>query len=96
MPASTRTQIYLTDAQRKRLDEICRTRGIALAVAVREAIDAWIEMRHASCSDALAATWGQAPLAQIPSRDEWDAASAADVDSRDSDSAAFHETEPGK
>lgn len=80
MSASTRTQIYLTDAQRRRLDEICRTRGIALAEAVREAVDAWIEMRHACCSDALEATWGKAPAIAVPSRDEWDAARDAERD----------------
>jgi hypothetical protein len=75
-PPATRTQIYLTDAQRRRLDEICRTRNLSLAEAVREAVDAWLEHRHTSCTDALDATWGTAPRAEVPSRDEWDRAPA--------------------
>jgi len=73
---ATRTQIYLTDVQRRRLDEICRTRNLSLAEAVREAVDAWLEHRHTSCSDALDATWGKAPRAEVPSRDEWDRTTA--------------------
>lgn len=70
---STRTQIYLTDAQRRRLDAFCRTRGIAMAEAVREAVDAYLDREYVSCVEALDRTWGSAPKAEVPSRDEWDA-----------------------
>lgn len=70
---STRTQLYLTDAQRRRLDAFCRTRGIAMAEAVREAVDAYLDREYVSCAEALDRTWGSAPKAEVPSRDEWDA-----------------------
>jgi len=68
---STRTQIYLTDRQRRRLDEICRRRGITLAEAVRDAVDAWVEHGVMSCDEALDVTYGRAPDLDVPSRDEW-------------------------
>ncbi len=71
MPA-TRTQIYLTEAQRRRLDEICRLRGVSLAEAVREAVDAWVTSEHVTCNDALDQTFGAAPQIEVPARDEWE------------------------
>ena len=72
MPA-TRTQIYLTESQRRRLDEICRLRGISLAEAVREAVDEYVAGPHATCGDALDGTFGKLPTLEVPDRDEWDA-----------------------
>jgi hypothetical protein len=70
--AATRTQIYLTEAQRRRLDELCRRRGLTLAEVVREAVDAYLEHGHMHCDTALDATFGSAPRIEVPSRDEWD------------------------
>lgn len=70
MPA-TRTQVYLTETQRRRLDERCRLRGISLAEAVREAVDLYIAGTGDACQESLDDTFGQAPRIDVPSRDEW-------------------------
>ena len=41
--AATRTQIYLTAEQRKRLDELGRREGKTLAQVIREAVDAFLK-----------------------------------------------------
>jgi hypothetical protein len=65
---STRTQIYLTDDQRARLDELAARRGLALAEVVRRALDAYLD-----ADDDLDATFGAATGigASVPSRAEW-------------------------
>ena len=70
--ASTRTQVYLTERQRRLLDERCRLHGITLAEAVREAVDAYLAHEHGGCAEALAETFGKLPDLEVPSRDEWD------------------------
>ncbi len=71
MPA-TRTQIYLTAEQRRRLDELARRRGATLAQLIREAVDRYLEGAGPSATLALEATFGRAPALEVPSRDEWD------------------------
>jgi predicted DNA-binding protein len=65
---SQRTQIYLTDEQRARLDEVAERRSIPMAEVVRRAIDAYLTV-----DDDLDATFGAAPglAASVPNRDEW-------------------------
>jgi predicted DNA-binding protein len=65
---SQRTQIYLTDEQRARLDAIAARDHITMAEAVRRAVDAYVEP-----ADDLDATFGAAPGVRsvAPSRDEW-------------------------
>jgi hypothetical protein len=70
--ASTRTQVYLTMEQRKRLDAIARTEGRSLAELIREAVDAYLTGAPPEPTVALDATFGVAPDFQVPSRDEWD------------------------
>ena len=70
--ASTRTQVYLTVAQRKQLDAIARTEDRSLAELIREAIDGYLAGAPPEPKTALDATFGMAPDFQIPSRDEWD------------------------
>lgn len=70
--ASVRTQIYLTDLQRARLEEIRRRDGKSLAEVVREAVDAYTEATGANVQDALDATYGTMPDLEVPSRDGWD------------------------
>ncbi|MGZ5297186.1 MAG: ribbon-helix-helix domain-containing protein [Actinomycetota bacterium] len=70
--ASTRTQVYLTVAQRKRLDAIARTEDRSLAELIREAVDAYLTGAPPEPKVALDATFGIAPDFQVPSRDEWD------------------------
>jgi len=73
--ASTRTQIYLTAAQRERLDALGHREGKALAELVREAVDEYLhEYGSSDPAAALDATFGALPDLQVPSRDEWDRA----------------------
>ena len=68
--ASTRTQIYLTSEQRRRLDERGHREGRALASLVREAIDRYLEVAP-EAAEALDATFGSLPDLEVPARDEW-------------------------
>jgi predicted DNA-binding protein len=70
--ASTRTQIYLTQEQRRRLDELMAQRGASLAQLVREALDAYLAAQRPDPDAALAETYGALPNLEVPSRDEWD------------------------
>lgn len=64
-----RTQIYLADEQRARLDEVARRNHVTMAEVVRRAVDAYLAQ-----DDDLDATFGAAPGIRrtVPSRDEWD------------------------
>lgn len=71
--AATRTQIYLTKEQRKRLDELSAQRGVTLAHLVREAVSAYLaDRRGQDIEAALDATFGTMPDLEVPSREEWD------------------------
>ena len=70
--AALRTQIYLTQDQRKELDARAEREGASLAELIREAVDEYLDSRPASIDEALASTFGAAPDAQVPSRSEWD------------------------
>ena len=72
MPA-TRTQVYLTEHQRRRIDEIVRTEGVTLAEVVRRALDTYLAA-DVDPGPALGATFGADPDARAPSRDDWDRA----------------------
>jgi predicted transcriptional regulator len=69
---STRTQVYLTADQRRRLDELARRRGTTLARLIREAVDRYLETSGPSAAQALDATFGRAPALEVFPRDEWD------------------------
>lgn len=71
MPA-TRTQVYLTADQRRRIDEVARTEGLTLAEVVRRAVDAYLADTYVDVDTALAATFGADPHAAAPDRSEWD------------------------
>ncbi len=68
---STRTQVYLTDQQRQRIDELAESEGVTMAEIIRRALDGYLN-EHPDPRAALAATFGAAPDAAVPSRDEWD------------------------
>jgi predicted transcriptional regulator len=70
--SATRTQIYLTEAQRRRLDELAERRGTTLAGVIREAVDEYLDRVDPEAEAALKATFGVAPAFEVPSRDEWD------------------------
>jgi len=68
---STRTQIYLTQEQRARLDQLVRQHGGTLAEVIREAVDAYIAAAGPEAADALEQTFGLAPRFSVPPRAEW-------------------------
>jgi predicted DNA-binding protein len=70
--ASIRTQIYLTDDQRRRLDNRGRRTGAPLARMIREAVDAYLVEGEPDAQAALDATFGSLPELELPDRDEWD------------------------
>ena len=69
--SATRTQVYLTPDQRRRIDHIARTEGVTLAEVIRRALDAYLTDEEVDVDTALAATFGADPNAQTPDRDEW-------------------------
>jgi hypothetical protein len=70
--AATRTQIYLTDEQRRRLDARGRRTGAPLARMIREAVDAYLADDQPNPDVALDEAFGSLPDFELPSRDEWD------------------------
>ncbi|HJP71690.1 MAG TPA: ribbon-helix-helix domain-containing protein [Candidatus Limnocylindria bacterium] len=70
--ATTRTQIYLTNDQRKQLDARGRRTGAPLARMIREAVDAYLSDDRPDAEAALDDTFGALPDLELPSRDEWD------------------------
>jgi len=70
--ASTRTQIYLTERQRARLDELGRQEDKSLAELIREAVDLYLERGPVDLHQALSETFGASPRLEVPDRSEWD------------------------
>jgi hypothetical protein len=70
MPA-TRTQVYLTEEQRQRIDALAEVERVTMAEIVRRALDAYLDETSHDPRPALAATFGADPHAAAPSRDEW-------------------------
>jgi predicted DNA-binding protein len=68
--SSTRTQIYLTDDQRRRIDRVAAAKGLTMAEVVRRAVDDYLE-EEPDAELALTATFGASPDADVPSRDDW-------------------------
>ena len=71
--AATRTQVYLTEQQRRLIDEIASSEGVTMAEVIRRALDQYLVTEH-DPAPALAATFGADPNARAPDRDEWDRA----------------------
>lgn len=63
--------MYLTDEQRKHIDEIAAAEGVTMAEVIRRALDAYLASGTTDASAALAATFGADPSVQAPDRDEW-------------------------
>ena len=70
--ASTRTQIYLTDDQRRRLDARGKRSGQPLARMIREAVDAYLANDRPDVDALLDETFGTLPEMETPGRDEWE------------------------
>jgi hypothetical protein len=69
--SATRTQVYLTEAQRRRIDEIAEADGVTMAEVIRRALDSYLAL-EGDASGALIATFGADPEAIAPDRTEWD------------------------
>jgi predicted DNA-binding protein len=70
--SATRTQVYLTEEQRQRIDALAEVEGVTMAEIIRRALDSYLEDEAPDPELALEATFGAAPDATVPSRDEWD------------------------
>ncbi|HZU72454.1 MAG TPA: CopG family transcriptional regulator [Acidimicrobiales bacterium] len=70
MPA-TRTQIYLSEDQRQRIDEMAKAEGVTMAEVVRRALEKYLPA-ETDPAGALQATFGADPEAKAPDRGEWD------------------------
>lgn len=68
--SATRTQIYLTEAQRQRIDRVTTAEGIPMAEVIRRALDAYLGDEEDAVV-ALSSTFGAVPDASVPSREDW-------------------------
>jgi len=69
---ATRTQIYLTKEQRRKLDARCKREGKTLAAIIRDAVDAYVDRPDIKTVKAiLDATFGIDPNFSVPPRSEW-------------------------
>jgi predicted DNA-binding protein len=69
--SAVRTQVYLTEEQRRRIDAIGDAKGESLAEIVRKALDRYLDEEFEDIDAALAATFGADPEARAPDREEW-------------------------
>jgi hypothetical protein len=70
--SATRTQVYLTREQREAVDAAAEAEGVTMAEIVRRALSAYLADFAPDPRRVLTATFGGAPDATVPSRDEWD------------------------
>ncbi len=70
--SAIRTQIYLTDTQRARIDELASSEGLTMAEVIRRALDSYLASEFPDPGPALAKSFGAIPDASSPDRDEWD------------------------
>jgi hypothetical protein len=79
MPA-TRTQVYLTEDQRREIEKLRARDGRTLAEVVRAALDEYLathgpaaeEARRRETQRVLDETFGSMPDLEVPPREEWD------------------------
>ncbi len=70
--SATRTQVYFTEEQRRRLDALAKDQGRTLASVVREAVDAYVAQQTLDLGLVLDETFGSMPDLAVPARSEWD------------------------
>lgn len=70
--SATRTQVYLSEEQRSKIDVVARSEGVTMAEVVRRAVDTYLDGTDPDPGPALKSTFGAHPDADAPSRDEWD------------------------
>lgn len=68
--ATTRTQIYLTNEQRTKLDALGKREHKTLAELIREAVDRYLG-EPPNRDEVLKRTFGIAPDFEVPDRSEW-------------------------
>lgn len=77
--AATRTQVYLTEEQRRQIEELRAHDGRTLAEVIRTALDEYLtthgrdaaEKERAKTRRVLDETFGIAPDFEVPPREEW-------------------------
>lgn len=69
---ATRTQIYLSEDQRQRIDQVSAAEGVPMAEVIRRALDRYLSESTIDASTTLLKTFGADPEARVPTRDEWD------------------------
>lgn len=78
--AATRTQVYLTDDQRRQIEELRARDGRTLAEVIRAALDEYLETHGREAREKERAetqrifdeTFGAAPDFPYPDRSDWD------------------------
>jgi hypothetical protein len=73
--SATRTQVYLTQAQRDSIEALRARDGRSLAEVIRAALDAYLAPREPSLEElqgVLDETFGSMPDLRAPEREEWD------------------------
>ena len=71
--SATRTQIYLTDELRRKIDARIKRDGASMASIIRDALDAYLDRpSRREVQAILDRTFGSLPALKVPSRDEWD------------------------
>ena len=68
--SATRTQIYLTEEQRDRIDRAAGAEGVSMAELIRRAVEEYLG-DDVDPTLALASTFGADTAAKAPSRDGW-------------------------
>jgi hypothetical protein len=71
--SATRTQVYFTPEQRRRLDARAAKEGKTLAQLVREAVDAYTADASSELDAVLEESFGSMPDLDVPPRSAWDA-----------------------
>lgn len=68
--AAVRTQVYLTEDLRQRVDRMASAHGLTMAEVIRRALDTYLASEP-DATVSLTATFGSAPDASVPTRDDW-------------------------
>lgn len=69
--SAIRTQVYLTDAQRSRIDALSKSEGLTMAEVIRRALDRYLADEVPDPESALSDTFGALPAAESPDRADW-------------------------